>query len=411
MAADRRKLLGRLIGFGALPLLSIMTPLLALPLVARSSTVGEWGALAVGQSVGGLGAFFVGLGFAVTGVAEVAREPLGGRSSLYAHGLSARLTSACFVCPAVGLSALLLVPEGSHALAAVMAVTVALSGLSIGWFAVGVGNPRMMAVYDAMPRAISNLVGGALAYATGLLLLYPCVLLVTQCGSLVVFHAREVGWPSLRRTRGEFAGRLRRNAAPTLTEVVAAAYSVGAPAILAVLSPTAVAQFGSGDRLSRIGSAGVAALSNGLQGWVAEPDGRAYLRRLRASFTLHAVAGLALLLGMGLFGPRLSALLFGADLAIEPATAWGFGTYLLFLALETVTGRHVLAVRGRSGILLATTLAGSVLGLTLVSLGALCWGATGAVFGIAAALAAVVVMQCAAVVQVMKESLGAPVSS
>lgn len=159
-------------GFTAIPLISLLTPLVALPLLARSVTVQDFVSVAVGQSVGALGALVVAYGWSVTGPAEVARCDPQQRPALWRESVRTRFLVYVVVAPAALVGARLVDP-GESWLAGIVAVASLVGGMTVTWYAVGTGRPGILALYDAMPRAVGNLTGVGMVVLTGWVALFP----------------------------------------------------------------------------------------------------------------------------------------------------------------------------------------------------------------------------------------------
>ena len=102
---ERRLLIRRTFAYAALPLLSLLTPLLVLPVISRAATTAEWSALAVGQSIGLVASLVVGYGWPVLGPPRAAQAGASERRELYADSLVSRLLVLAVVGPAVGVLA------------------------------------------------------------------------------------------------------------------------------------------------------------------------------------------------------------------------------------------------------------------------------------------------------------------
>lgn len=395
MSGSGRPLLTRLVGFGGLSAVSALSPLLALPILARAATVEEWAAIAIGQSVGGLGGLVVGAGWNVNGPALVARDPAG-RVPLLLSSLAARIAAAAVTLPAVVAIAALIPASDNTALSSLMAMSTALVGFSPAWYAVGTGRPGLLLWADVAPRFVGSIGGAVASAATGLLVLYPLFLLCSSLAAYAHFYARHTRG---RRHPGCLRGGLRgvvANASALGTELAAGAYTVGSSALVGLTgTPQTVALFNTGYRLTTFGATVIAALSNALQAWVAEADGITFVRRLTRSLILHSALGVAGLLVLTLLGPTVCRLLFGEDLTPSPGTMMMLGVFFLFWSLETVTGRHLLVTRGRTRSLLVTTIFGSLVGALALPVAA-AHGTSAAALALTGALGLIVVAQAAA---------------
>jgi PST family polysaccharide transporter len=128
------------------------------------------------------------------------------------------------------------------------------------------------------------------------------------------------------------------------------------------------------------------------------------VRRVKTSVLLHATLGVAGFVGLSLLGPFLSRALFGPALAIPQAASVALGLFYLLWSIETVTGRHVLATRGETRTLLVTTCVGSAIGVPAIAAAARLAGAIGASWGLAGALALIVLLQSAATLRIIRRN-------
>lgn len=395
--------LRRLTGFGVAPLVASLSPLLVLPLLARLLTTGEWASVAIGQSVGGLGALMIGMGWSVAGPAEIARAGDAERRLLLAESLWSRGSVAPVVLLLSCAAAAAIPGATSPWLAAATAFAAACQGFSLAWYAIGVGRSSLLIGYEAVPRLAGSLAGVAAVAALGTAVLFPLALLGSMLVPWLLFWRHAVPRAVLRAGRRGVVVRLRCNVAAMATETVAGAYSVGASALVGgVASPAAVATFNAGERLTRFGSQGIGAAGAALQGWVAEATGRRFVRRVASSALTQLLIGGTGLVVLALAGPALTGLLFGDRLRIDRPTGIALGIFFLLWAVETVTGRHVLAARQRTGALLATTAAGSVVGVVAIVGGAIHAGAAGGAAGLASGIAVIVALQTLPVAQILR---------
>src|SRR4051794_16503554 len=152
-----RRLLRRIAAFGGLSLFASLSPLLVLPFVARSVPAQTWATLLTCQTVGQLLGLVLLAGWGVDGQARVAASRSADvRRSLYVAAFRQRLRLSLALVPlAVCLGVLLArgYSPGTHAL---MCVAGTWSGFSVGWYAIGSGQPAWIAKYEAAPRLAAS---------------------------------------------------------------------------------------------------------------------------------------------------------------------------------------------------------------------------------------------------------------
>jgi len=267
-----------------------------------------------------------------------------------------------------------------------MAMSAALSGLSIVWFCVGKSAPREIAVFDIAPRTIGLLLGALGVVLTGDAILYPVLNALAVVAGLLVYSWRQLGndgWAQLAATSP--LRLLRDQFKLALIETSAASFTLGLGFLASFsLTVSELAGLGSGERIAQAMIQAVAALSNTVHPWVAVAAGLGFRRRVIRAGAAQILLGVILLVGLGVGGPPVSAILFGPSLAAPSAVCWGLGLYLLFVSLQTVVCRHILVTRRQTRYVVRANVAAAAFGVPLVLFGASAGGAPGAVAGMAA---------------------------
>ena len=388
-------LVRRILAFAGLPFLSLVTPFLFLPILARVAGAHAWLAIAVGQSVGAFIALIVALGYNTVGPTMVAMTATDGRAAILRRSVLPRLT---LFLPgaviAVAISALI-APDSHRLEAAVMALAMALTGLSSSWYMVGLGRASLIVVYEILPRIIATVLAAAALLTLGQVIWYPVLLVVASVTSVGWFLLRTVGGDELMQRRpGEVRQVLRDNRSAMVIEIAGGAYNSLAVSFVSVTATTIqAAAYVSGDKLYRIGQYSVSALGNALQGWVVEDEAREFTTRAKRSIVIHFGLGLLGFVAFALLGPLLSGLLFGADVAIDEATALGFGVATMGIALGTALGRVILVGLGARREFMTCVLIGATVGVPSILLLAANFGAAGGAWGLAIGEAASVTCQ------------------
>lgn len=381
-----RSLPRRIAGFAGLPLLSLLAPFLFLPVLARLAGEDAWVAIALGQSVGGFVALVAGFGYPTLAPPRVAVADEATRRRILATSLHVRLPLT-LVGGAVGaVVAVLLSPEGVHAEAALMAVAMSLAGLAPTWFWIGAGKVRPILWLEVVPRLIASLAATGILLAGGQVIWYPVLLLLSMLIAPVVVSGRVAGAEALRVRRDEVHAVWREHPPGVVAETAAGVYTSLAVTLVTAVTPLAqAARYVSGDKAYRIGQYAVSALGNALQGWTVEAGRERLGARLRRAISLHLALGVAGLAGFGLLGPLVTRVAFGESVAIDSATAWGFGVAMLGVSLGTACGRIGLISIGARTAFMTSVLAASALGAAGLLVGASLWGAAGAAWGMGVA--------------------------
>lgn len=385
----------RIVTFAGLPFLSLVTPFLFLPVLARVAGAEAWLAIAVGQSVGAFLALVIALGYNTVGPTMVAATAPSERPTILRQSVLARLILFLPSTVVALIITALIAPESHRLEAMIMSVAMALTGLSSAWYMIGLGRAGLIVVYEVLPRMLATLVATALLLLLGQVIWYPVLLTVAGIVSVLAFLGRTVGWTELTQSRpGEVRQVMAFNRSAMATEVVAGAYNSLAVTFVSIAAATAqAASYVSGDKLYRIGQYSVSALGNALQGWVVEEDRAHFASRARKALLLHGMLGLLGLAAFLLLGPWLSGLLFGAAVAIDFATAAGFGVATLGIAIGTAVGRVILIGLGARREFLISVIIGASIGVPAIILLSWALGAAGGAWGLAIGEAASVTSQ------------------
>jgi O-antigen/teichoic acid export membrane protein len=401
MALKRKRcgvsLLRRILAFAGLPFLSLITPFLFLPILARVAGAEAWLAIAIGQSIGAFAALVVALGYNTIGPTTVALEPAPTRSAILGRSIRPRL--ALFA-PASAVAATLaaLVAPGDYRLdAALMAVALTMSGLSSSWYMIGLGRASLIVFYELLPRILATVVSAVALLLLGQVTWYPALLIAAALIGSGAFVWATVGTRSLTISApGSIRREFTANRSALTTELAAGAYNSLAITFVSLAAPAAqAAAYVSGDKLYRVGQYSASALGNALQGWVVENNRRDFRRRALIAILLHAALGLVGLLAFALVGPWLSGALFGREVAISTATAIAFGCAALGISLGTVLGRVILVGLGARREFMLSVVAGAAVGIPAVLGLASAFGAAGGAWGLV--LAEAVSVTCQAV--------------
>jgi O-antigen/teichoic acid export membrane protein len=376
----------RLSGFAVLPLLSLITPLLLLPVIA--SIVGAEGISSVisGQAIGTFAATVLLWGWNVDGPVAIARAAdAHARGVIYLRSVRTRLLLMIVVMPLAGVvAAAVAVPE-FRGEAAAMSWAVALAGLSPAWFCIGVGQPRLLALYDTVPRFLATAAAAPVLLLTQQLWHYTVLLGIATLLALVLFHrAYSAGGQWLPVDLRESLGQLKGQAKTAGISLAANAYaSTPTPIATATTAPQASGSLATADTLYRFGLFTVVALGNAFQGWTIERNVANRTRRHLTAIWSHAGLGVLGALILTLAGPFASSLLFAGKAQASTELCAYYGLSFIFLSASTPFIRNLLIPAGRQSQVLRWTLISAVLGV-----GAMIWaGASGNAPGIALGMA------------------------
>ncbi len=354
-----RSLSARLFGFGSLPLLASLAPLLLLGIVTRSCSIEQWAALSVGQAVGSFATSAVMFGWQVVGPPAIAlakTEEI--RAGVYASSWWMRLLLLILVTPCSAILAAALSPPETAALAAIMCASAALSGLSMTWYAIGLGRPGLITAYEVLPRLSSLAIGAAMVAVTCRAIWYPACAILGVVVAQILFHrslfSRFFPAPPGREALRS-AARLSVPGAGVIL-IAGARSAAPVPAATFVGDAGQVALLSSADRLYRYGLFSASALGDALQNWVLEDALRG--RRHAIAVGLHIVLGVVGGLLLIWAGPLASRLLFGDHLEAPVTMFIGYAAAFFFVSVGTPIVRNVLVPRGRTRVVLVCDMIG-----------------------------------------------------
>jgi len=381
--------LRRLTGFTLLPLLSLVTPFLLLPVVARVAGPSGWSSFVAGQAVGTVGATVVFWGWNVGGPVLVARATSPeARAEVYAASLRTRLLLLSGVVPVAAVVSAVVAAPGHRLDAAAIGGATSLLGLSPAWFGIGVGRPWLLFWYDTLPRVVAAVVGALIVGVTGAIWAYPALLALSVVASLALFRAQVTPsasgsdltpWP-VRRSATE----LREHLGTAGINLAATAYaSTPVPVATLAFRPVVSSPFATADTAYRFGLFAVTAMGNAFQGWTLEPGVAARAARHRAAMLAHA--GLGLLGGVvfAALGPWATGLLFGAAVAAPREACFWYGLAFLLISASTPLVRNLLVPAGRVRLVLGWTIGSAVLGLAGMLVAAVLGWSAGVAAGMA----------------------------
>lgn len=364
----RPSLARRLVGFSAVPFLAAMSPLIALPIVARTAGAGGWASAIAGESVGTFAAIALAFGWTSIGPARVAYVSRETRGRLYRESLAVRGLMSLLVLPAVVAICNWVATDGYELLTILMGLQGALIAISYTWFAVGVAEPGSILRFDAIPRLAAAILAATAIAATEVIEIYPAAgIAVTILGTGVYSRRVMREFPGKWPTRRELPRVFRSTASVAFNDAALGAYSsVPAPLVnISVPAPDSTA-FASADKLVKLVQFLPHTLSNAMQAWTAESEGTARMMRLRRTIVAHLALGLSGWLGLVTLGPWASRFLFG-DAGAAPQLLFailglGFAAY----SMRTAVVRHVLFPLGEVRIVVVGTLTASAIGVPMM---------------------------------------------
>lgn len=375
--------LNKLVGFGLSMAMLAAAALIAIPAMIRASGEAAWGAIALGQSVGALGAMFVLYGWSVSGPAEVARGDAAARLTEFLSSLKVRLFLFPMAAVLLVAIAVLLAPVRKD-LAGIATVVTLLTGLIHNWFFVGLARPYVLMIVETVPRLVFTVIGIVLMESGS----DAGEGLIWQGVGLLVGTAMSTGWilwhlTEAMRTRPKLPPLSRLlvwHGHGVASTIGSGLYSTLPLVVVTLVAPLAQPIYALVDKLHSQILVGLFPAISVMQGWVPRSQDPAPRARKVMLFGL----GLSALIGAfaAVIGPWLLHF-FGAQ-KLAPTSeviimmALGLG---LHFYVETL-GHAILATYRRLRMLSWSILIAAVVALPLVAVGALQSGALGALVAV-----------------------------
>ncbi|VEI02983.1 Uncharacterised protein [Acidipropionibacterium jensenii] len=342
------RLIKNLIGFAGVPALSIFSPLLVMPIVARVGGPAGWASLGVGQAVGSIGSLIVAAGWTTAGpprVIQAARE--GTEHRVYA--ISFWQKSILFLVSSIVLVPLVVFLCSEDRATAVAACLGAMSlSYTVGWYAVGTGSPGVSLRYYAIPRTALTLLSGGMVALTKDAVWFGVFQVIGSAIGPLLFHLHTFGQvlpPTVGRAelRESFVWAVD----PGMVELGLALTGMSILPVASLFSSTAsVARLASADKLYRYSYPFVDLVGDSMQKWVLGGSDAGLKRRLRMSLGCQLLVGTALGIVLVWLGPWLSVILFGRPVAAVRSVMVGYAVAVAARSFSRPILRHVVIPRG-----------------------------------------------------------------
>lgn len=374
----------RILGFVVVPMLSIASPLLAIPAITSQYGAAGWSAVAVGQSVGASVAVILELGWGLTGPQRVARQSRRNRQRTLAISIWTKLA---VVTPLVALASSVsfgLSNEFRWEASAVAAGATAY-GLNSNWYFIGIGSSVKLLLCDAVPRLFFVTLSAVLIFAGGELALYPLVgiLLPIVISAFLVVRTEELQVSHFRGLTSRRLARVLSSQGTALGGRALSAIYMSLPiALVSLAAPGAVAVFSAIERLQRIYLQVLAAAPNIMQKWVGQSVGsRRKYRRAKKSVFYSATLGVVAGLGFTVVAPTMANIIFASTVTIPVEYAALSGILIFVVSVSRASGSIALVAFGRIQTVFVSAVAGAAVGVPSILLGAKLLGPPGALIG------------------------------
>ena len=385
MSSNSQLPVARMFGFLALPVASIVVPLLAIPVLTKQLGADGWAMTAVSQSIG---LFFGGTignwGWAVMGPARVAVNDEHHRLQLFRKSVEARLLTT-FLALLLAASAAFFVLN-HNVTAAAIAGSSALIGLLPTWYYIGIGRAFLIGLFDVLPKiaAVVAMVILMPSFPSGYTLA-ACQATASLLAILISTLYTGGVW-RLKWSPSQF-WELRANLPLVGSVLLGGGYTSLAGSLVALLKPSALPLFAAGYKIRDMGSAGLGAVTNSLRAWVSsspisqgcDVDFSRSRRALVVLSSIGLIGGSAVIALL----PSADSWLFSGKIDISYLSASLVGIALVLISLSmSLTFFFFAPAQLRAPIAISISVA-SVTGVLLIVALTPTWGAVGALLAIA----------------------------
>lgn len=357
--------------FGLLPILSVASPLLVLPVIARATGPEGWAAVAIGTAVGSAAVALVDVGWVDKGPGMVGRGRSGSPQRVLAASLASRLAVFVPVLAVIVPVSVLLAPDGHELVSALLTVATAAIALLPTWYFVARGAPMRIALYDTLPRVAAAVLAVVPVLVWRSALPFAVLLLVATLGSVAVSAAWELrGHGAELASLGIDTVRALRTGWPlAVSGLVGGAYTSLLVPLFAIGTDhdvLLVAVFAAAVRLMYMAQGGIRACLSAFSGWVAEDWGAGTVHRMRTALLVNGSAGLVTGMVLAVGMPLLSRVVFGPEIVVPWPVGVGVGVAIASFAVSQSIMLHVLAPAERIRPIAVVTAVGSVVGVPLL---------------------------------------------
>lgn len=374
----------RVLGFVVVPMLSIASPLLAIPAISSQYGAAGWSAVAIGQSVGASFAVIVELGWGLTGPQRIARQSPRNRQQTLAVAISTKLILVIPLVAVASIVSFYLSNQYQWEAAAVAAGATAYA-LNSTWYFIGTGSSAKILLCDAIPRLLCVVLAAILIFAGWELAMYPLVgillpicissLMVVRTENLQLVHLRGM---SIRRIFLIVASQSSALGARTLSAI----YMSLPITLVSIVAPGAVAVFSAIERLQRIYLQVLAAAPNVMQKWVGQSLGnRRKFRRAKKSVFYNATLGFIAGIGFTLAAPTMAEVVFASTIEVPIEYAALSAVLIFVVCTSRATGSIALVAFDKINTIFLSAAAGVAVGVPGILLGARFLGPAGALVG------------------------------
>jgi O-antigen/teichoic acid export membrane protein len=401
-----KRFVGQVSWYTAAMLVNSALGLLVVPVTIYIAGADEWGAIAVGQSIGSIATIFVALGWGYNGPSLIARATGIDKRIIAINSVVARLIAAPLITLAAAFFAFTLAPTVPWA-AVIASITVSLGGLGMAWYFVGDGHPKKMFLLDGVPRWAGNLLGVAALFISHDIYLFLWIqlaggLFASAISTINVLSGGPSTPPGAWSIRSAFRG-VRSQLYAGITVVTATSFASLPTLVIAALSPSNVPIYALGERLVRFALMSITPFLQWAQGWVPKSSPtRPRAWRIKWATRVSFFAAIPLGLVVALVGPFAGHVLSAGVVELPLILTVAFGIAVATSVISRVVGMACLLALGEDRAVAISAVLGAVVGTPLLFFLVINAGATGAAFSLALSEVIVVTYQLIALIRAVR---------
>ncbi|MCL8026272.1 hypothetical protein [Nocardioides bruguierae] len=298
----------------------------------------------------------------------------------------------------ISIPILLAIIDRQFASASVLwSLALSAQGVSNAWFFAGLGQPRKILVFDALPRmlgligsiAILSISGSAVAFA-GILLLSELLIVAVVAHRYATFRK-----DCLREALASVKDQLPI----ALSSVAGSLATRSSPLLVALTDPGAVGQFALAMRILQAARTTLKPVINMLQGWVVR---YAASQSKRARTSLIILIGYSAIVAASLvitFGLGLGEKVLGPEISLQEIQVFLIAATVVMVAASSALAIGFLIPDGRQNHAAAAITLGSIISILATIGGSLSLAATGAMLGVLLGQASVLVVSTGFVIR------------
>lgn len=366
----------RIAGFALIPLLTMVSTVLLLPLISSNFGPEGWAAVALGQSLGAFLSVIAGLAWQVVGAQRVASSGIRDRQIIFAESLKSRAAMLVVLLPLGGMLCYFLAPAHRWESVAFVLAT-SLNCLNASWFFAGTGQPRFVIRNEGCVRLVGYLLCIPALALSDSLWTYAAVLIVSgvvmaTANTFSIFNAfsSEI-WSNARSVwaiwREHFSGMAARG--------VAAAHQYLGVAIVSVFAPQTLAVFSALDNVQKTVNNGTSFHPQAFAWWVGSGTIERRAQRVKVMLWTTLLLGVLIAIGWMIVGSPVMSFLYSNKANVPIGTHWWVGTGMATFMMARSLGQLCLVPLGlekriyrASAVSASLGLPGLVLGLWLADL-------------------------------------------